>query len=91
MVTGSVADRVAPTLIASTKVMLRASNGVSDQTKMMMPSDQAEMKVPAKAKVKMEPMFRKKFACRLAVSWLAIQAICLADDPPDGARIPSSR
>jgi hypothetical protein len=71
MVTGSVAERVAPTEMASTKVMLRPSRGILVHTHSIVPREMAEMKVPAKAKVRIEPMLRKKLAlkCQSWVSW----------------------
>lgn len=62
MVTGSVAESVAPTEIASTKEMLRPSRGSLVQRYSITPSVIADIKVPAKAKVRIVPMFRKKFA-----------------------------
>jgi hypothetical protein len=62
IVTGSVADKVAPTLIASTKGILMDSKGSWAQRNIMIPNVHADMKVPAKAKVNIEPIFRKKFA-----------------------------
>lgn len=62
IVTGSVADRVAPTETASTKVMLSPSRGILVQTHNISPSETAEMKVPANANVKIVPILRKKFA-----------------------------
>lgn len=61
MVTGSVAERVAPTEMASTNVMLRVP-GIWAKSQSMRPMTTAERKVPAKAKVRMVPMLRKKFA-----------------------------
>jgi uncharacterized protein YcgI (DUF1989 family) len=63
MVTGSVAESVAPTEIASTKDILRPSRGSLVQRYRITPNVIAEMKVPAKAKVRIVPIFRKKFAC----------------------------
>jgi len=63
MVTGSVADSVAPTDMASTNVMLSPSSGILVQIHSMEPSDNADMNVPAKANVRIVPIFRKKFAC----------------------------
>jgi hypothetical protein len=62
IVTGSVADNVAPTEIASTKVIENPSIGIRVYTHKINPSTIADMNVPANAKVKMEPMFLKKFA-----------------------------
>jgi hypothetical protein len=62
MVTGSVADRVAPTEKASTNVIFRPSSGTLVQSHNMTPRTTAEMKVPAKANVRIVPMLRKKFA-----------------------------
>lgn len=66
MVTGSVADNVAPTEMASTQVMVKPSNGTLVHSHKIRPSDTAEMKVPAKAKVKIVPMLRKKLACNMS-------------------------
>ena len=60
IVTGSVAERVAPTDMASTKLMSSPSSGMRVHRYRMMPRTRAEMKVPAKAKVRMVPMLRKK-------------------------------
>ena len=60
MVTGSVADKVAPTDIASMNDKLIPSRGIRAHKKRMTPSTTAEMKVPAKANVRMVPMLRKK-------------------------------
>lgn len=60
IVTGSVADSVAPTEIASTKLRVMDSMGSSAHSHRMTPSTMAEMKVPAKAKVRMVPIWRKK-------------------------------
>lgn len=62
MVTGSVAESVAPTEIASTKEMFSASSGIRVHRYKTKPRTMAEIKVPAKAKVRMVPMWRKKFA-----------------------------
>lgn len=62
MVTGSVADRVAPTEIASTQVMLSPSSGILVYSHKMLPMTMAERKVPANANVRIVPMFRKKLA-----------------------------
>ena len=64
IVTGSVADSVAPTDMASTKDMLRPSSGSLVQRYSIMPRVIAEIKVPAKANVRMVPILRKKFAYR---------------------------
>jgi hypothetical protein len=61
-VTGSVAERVAPTDIDSTKVISTPSKLSRVHRKRIMPSTTADMNVPAKAKVRMAPMFRKKLA-----------------------------
>jgi hypothetical protein len=61
IVTGSVAESVAPSDMASTKLMLTPSRFILVQMNRIMPSTKAEMKVPAKANVRMVPMFRKKF------------------------------
>ena len=63
IVTGSVADSVAPTEMASTQVICRPSKGILVHSQSISPNETAEMKVPANAKVKMVPMLRKKFAC----------------------------
>jgi len=63
IVTGSVALSVAPTLIASTKLMFRPSIGMRVYRYNITPSTSAEMNVPAKAKVRIVPMLRKKLAC----------------------------
>ena len=63
IVTGSVADSVAPTDIASIHVMLSQSHGILVQTQRMSPRETAEMNVPAKANVRIEPILRKKLAC----------------------------
>lgn len=63
MVTGSVADNVAPTENASTKVMFKPSRGILVHSQRITPRTTAEMKVPAKANVRIVPIFRKKFAC----------------------------
>jgi hypothetical protein len=62
IVTGSVADSVAPTDMASTKDMLRPSSGSLVQRYSITPRVIAEMKVPANANVRMVPILRKKFA-----------------------------
>jgi uncharacterized protein YcgI (DUF1989 family) len=62
IVTGSVALRVAPTLIASTKLMSRPSKGMRVQSQRIIPNTNAEMKVPANANVRIVPMLRKKLA-----------------------------
>lgn len=62
MVTGSVADNVAPTEIASTKEILKPSSGIRVHNHKNKPSTIAEMKVPAKANVKIVPILRKKLA-----------------------------
>ena len=62
IVTGSVAERVAPTEMASTQVMVSPSKGILVHSQRIKPSDTAEIKVPANAKVRMVPIFRKKFA-----------------------------
>jgi hypothetical protein len=60
IVTGSVAERVAPTIMASIKSILTASSFNLVQRNKMTPRTTADMKVPAKANVNMEPMLRKK-------------------------------
>ena len=62
IVTGSVAESVAPMENASTKEMLKPSRGIRVQRYSNTPKTTAEIKVPAKAKVRIVPMFRKKFA-----------------------------
>lgn len=71
MVTGSVADNVAPTDMASTKEMSSPSSGIRVQRYKIRPSTRAEIKVPANAKVRMVPIFRKKLPCCRCVSWLS--------------------
>lgn len=61
IVTGSVADSVAPTEIASTNVNDKEP-GSRVNRKRIRPMTTAERNVPAKAKVKMVPMLRKKLA-----------------------------
>lgn len=61
MVTGSVADRVAPTDKASTKVKGINPGSICDRNNIS-PMTTAERNVPAKAKVKMVPRLRKKLA-----------------------------
>ena len=63
MVTGSVADKVAPTEMASTKLISSPSRGTRVYNHSNRPMTTADKKVPAKAKVKMVPMFRKKLPC----------------------------
>jgi hypothetical protein len=60
IVTGSVAERVAPTDMASTKLILNPSRGILVNKKRMTPRVRADRKVPAKAKVRMVPICRKK-------------------------------
>jgi hypothetical protein len=62
IVTGSVAERVAPIEKASTKDMLNPSKGIRVHSQRITPSTMVEMKVPAKANVRIDPIFRKKFA-----------------------------
>ena len=62
IVTGSVADNVAPTDIASTNEILKPSRGIRVHSHRNKPRTIADMKVPAKANVKIVPMLRKKFA-----------------------------
>jgi hypothetical protein len=64
IVTGSVAESVAPTEMASTQVMVSPSKGILVHSHRMVPSETAEMKVPAKAKVRIVPIFLKKLACQ---------------------------
>ena len=61
IVTGSVAESVAPTEMASTKEKVMVP-GRSEKRKRRRPMTTAERKVPAKAKVRMTPMLRKKLA-----------------------------
>lgn len=61
IVTGSVADNVAPTDIASTKDIVKPSRGICVHSHRNKPRTMADMKVPANANVKMVPMLRKKF------------------------------
>ena len=63
IVTGSVAESVAPTDNASTNERSIASIGINAQTYRTTARTKAEMKVPAKANVRMVPMCRKKFPC----------------------------
>jgi uncharacterized protein YcgI (DUF1989 family) len=63
MVTGSVADRVAPTDMASTKLIWKPSRDNLVQRKRIKPRTSADMNVPAKAKVRIAPMCLKKFPC----------------------------
>lgn len=67
MVTGSVAERVAPTENASTKVIERPSSGIRVHSQRIRPRTTAEMNVPANAKVRIVPMLRKKFACAVSI------------------------
>lgn len=62
MVTGSVAESVAPTEIASTKEILNPSSGIRVHTHKNKPRTTADMKVPANANVRIVPMLRKKLA-----------------------------
>ena len=71
MVTGSVAERVAPTEMASTQVMVKPSNGTLVHSQRIKPNETAEIKVPAKAKVRIVPMLRKKFACVVSILGLS--------------------
>lgn len=87
IVTGSVADRVAPTEMASTQVIVSPSKGILVHSQRIRPREMAEMKVPAKAKVKMVPMFRKKFA----LSQLACEDVEGGDEGPGAARSPKPR
>jgi uncharacterized protein YcgI (DUF1989 family) len=63
MVTGSVADSVAPTEMASTQVIVKPSNGTLVHNHRIKPRETADMKVPANANVKIVPILRKKLAC----------------------------
>jgi hypothetical protein len=56
IVTGSVAESVAPTDIASTNEILSPSRGILVQRNRIRPSTNADMNVPAKAKVRMVPI-----------------------------------
>ena len=60
IVTGSVAESVAPTDMASTKLILKPSRGILVHRNSMRPRTRADMKVPAKAKVRIVPMCLKK-------------------------------
>ena len=60
IVTGSVAERVAPTDMASTKLILKPSRAILVHRNRMRPRTSADMKVPAKAKVRIVPMCLKK-------------------------------
>lgn len=62
IVTGSVAESVAPTEIASTNEIFNPSSGMRVQRNKTRPRTMAEMKVPAKANVRIVPMWRKKLA-----------------------------
>jgi len=64
IVTGSVAERVAPTDMASTKLILKPSSGMRVHRNRISPSDTADMNVPAKAKVRILPICLKKLPCR---------------------------
>jgi hypothetical protein len=50
--------------MASIKDILNPSRGILVHTNSMRPRTTAEMKVPAKAKVRIVPMFLKKLPCR---------------------------
>jgi hypothetical protein len=63
MVTGSVADKVAPTDMASTKLIWKPSRDSRVQRKSIIPRTSADMNVPAKAKVRIAPICLKKFPC----------------------------
>ena len=65
IVTGSVADSVAPTDIASTNDIRNPSKGIRVHNQRNNPNTTAEMKVPANAKVRIVPIFRKKLAWRV--------------------------
>lgn len=60
IVTGSVAERVAPTEMASVQFMLSPSSGTRVYSHRMTPMTMAERNVPKKANVRIVPMFRKK-------------------------------
>jgi hypothetical protein len=62
IVTGSVADKVAPTEIASTKVISSDFMGIRVYIQRIKPRTIADMNVPANANVRIDPIFRKKLA-----------------------------
>ena len=68
IVTGSVAESVAPTDIASTNDIWKASKGMRVQNHRNKPRTTAEMKVPANAKVNIVPILRKKLAYSHSIS-----------------------
>lgn len=61
IVTGSVADNVAPTEMASTKFISNVP-GICANSQRINPITTADKKVPAKANVTMMPAFLKKLA-----------------------------
>jgi hypothetical protein len=65
MVTGSVAESVAPTDMASTKLIWKPSSGILVHRNKIRPSTRADINVPAKAKVRMAPMCLKKLPCHV--------------------------
>ena len=74
MVTGSVADSVAPMEKASMKEMLNPYSGIRVHNQSSPPSTTAEMKVPANANVRIGPIYRKKLAFKRRLvmqGWLA--------------------
>jgi hypothetical protein len=65
-VTGSVDERIAPNIIQSKKEILSCESiPVIENRYIKTPITKVEIIVPAKAKVRIEPKFRKKFfRCR---------------------------
>lgn len=88
IVTGSVAESVAPTEIASTKLTDKPSRGILVHTHRMRPSDIAEMNVPAKANVNILPMLRKKLAYA-ADQLLSLPSSISLSDSPDAIHTPT--
>jgi hypothetical protein len=82
IVTGSVAESVAPTEIASTNEMAKPLRGISVQRYKTRPNTRAEINVPANAKVRIVPIFPKKLAYSLGVS--EIRSPHAATAPPSG-------
>ena len=76
IVTGSVAESVAPTDIASTKDIWNRSSGIRVHTHKNKPKTTADIKVPAKANVRIVPIFRKKFAYQSHQHRLDSAALC---------------
>ena len=62
IVTGSVAESVAPMEKASTKDILSPSSGIRVQSHRIIPRTIADIKVPANANVRIDPILRKKLA-----------------------------